>query len=99
MAADDALHNGESGTAALILILVVEALEDAEQLVIVAHIETRAVIPNKIDDFGIPGFTADLDQRNFSLPGEFDGFGYEVYEDLPDECAVSGGCGGGGYPF
>jgi hypothetical protein len=48
MFVDDALHDGKPDSGAFIILRPMEALEDAEQLVGIGHVESNAVVPDKI---------------------------------------------------
>jgi len=89
VAVDDALDNGESHPGSLEVLMAVEALEDAEHLVVVLHVEPGAVVPHRIDALRILQMAFHFDQRLRALSGELDGIGKEVDEDLLDQPAVS----------
>ena len=65
-----------------------EPLENAEELVIVLHIETRSVVFYAIDGFSSLDFALDLDYCRLIASREFNGIGQEIRENLPNERLV-----------
>ncbi len=86
---DHALNNGQSDASALELVRPVQALENAEELVGVAHIESGAVVADEIDGFRSP-LAADFD---FGLiparAGVFEGVGDEIGPSLPQQGGIA----------
>ncbi|MCY1546794.1 hypothetical protein D9M68_828090 [compost metagenome] len=71
------MHIGQTDPGALEILAAVQAFEDAEQLVGVAHVEADAVVAHKDDRLifvtGLLGQTADLDGRLLTRLGELQG--------------------------
>src|SRR5262245_42837319 len=63
MAGHDALHQRQADAGSRKLSLVVQALEHAEQLVLVAGVEAGAVVAHRIDMLEIVAGRADFDAR------------------------------------
>src|SRR5439155_2902318 len=80
MAVHDALHRGEPHARALELGGRVEALERAEQLVGVRHVESRAVVPDEAGTLPVGLVHAELDARAGVLPGVLPRVTEEVLE-------------------
>src|SRR5438477_565822 len=51
VAVDDALHDGQADARAFVILGAVQPLEDAEEFVGILHIETHAVVFDKVDLF------------------------------------------------
>src|SRR3989449_7677972 len=60
VARDDALDDREADAGAGKLVLPVQALKDAKQLVVVAHVEARAVIAHAVNQVGAAALAGDL---------------------------------------
>jgi len=71
----------------------VQALEYAEELVDVFHIETDTVIPDIINRFLLFLSAAELDYGPGPSPGEFNGVGQQVLQDLVQHGIVAVGLG------
>ncbi len=78
MAADDAADIGQADAGAFELFDVVQALEHAEQLVHVAHVEAAAVVAHEEVVFVVVSLVTNLDHRVFALAGELDRVGQQV---------------------
>jgi len=61
MAVDDGLDQGQADPGPFILVGPVEALEDAEDLVVESHVKADAVVPDIIDPPAVPGRASRLD--------------------------------------
>src|SRR3954468_19075945 len=61
VALHDAADVGEADPGALELLVAVQALEDAEELVGVLHVEADAVVPDAVDDLAVQRFAGDAD--------------------------------------
>src|SRR5258706_7725448 len=91
MALHDALHDREPHSGSLELLVGVEALEDAEELVRVFHFEPRSVVP---DEVGRPAGvlpTAYFDGCGGTASCELPGVPDQVRENLEDQVAVRDG--------
>ncbi len=64
MALDDAPHAGQADAGALELFHAMQALEYAEQLAGILHVEADAVVPHVDHDLARALFCADLDHRD-----------------------------------
>src|SRR3989449_10318291 len=89
MPVHDALHRGEPHARALELRGRVEALERAEQLVGVRHVEPRAVVPDEAGALPVALVYAELDARAGVLPGVLPRVTEEVLEHPPQQVLVS----------
>src|SRR5262245_37123825 len=79
VAFDDAAHGREANAGAFELVLAMQALEYAEELARLAHVEADAVVPHV--DLPFPGHVlgADLDERLAARPGILHGVVDQVH--------------------
>ena len=89
VAVDDALDVGEPDARALELGAAVQALEDAEEPVHVAHVETYAVVSDRKDDLMAVAGCANFDSGPTIRAGVLEGIADEVLEHEPHELRVS----------
>ena len=87
----DAVHRGEADTGALVLGSGVQALEGAEQLLGVRHVEAGAVVPDEEDALGALAVGADLDARRGLLAGELPGVAQQVLERRGEQASIAAG--------
>src|SRR5512144_225750 len=88
---DDALHGRETDAGTLELLLSVQPLEYAEQLVRIAAVEAGAVVFHVDDHLVVhPGLRAHFDHRFFPLRAELDRVREQVHEDDPQQGRVAG---------
>jgi hypothetical protein len=82
MPMDDPLHDRQTDSGPFVLVGAVQALEYAKEFVYICHIETYAIILDKIH--GLPLFfaTADGNHGDLALVGEFDRIGQQIDKDL-----------------
>jgi hypothetical protein len=82
MTADDTMDICESDTCAFEILLPVQALKDPKEFIGILHVETNTVIADKDDCFDfIASFATDLDLRDLSRTGEFQGVRDQVNPD------------------
>jgi hypothetical protein len=83
----DALHQREPDAGTGELRLGMQALEEAERLVVVAHVETHAVVADGIDALRAVLPAAHFDFRALPRAAELDGIGEQVLPTLPSSAA------------
>src|SRR5437899_4888785 len=81
MAVDDAAHGGQADAHARKLALAVQALEGAEQLVGIDHVEAHPVVPDEHPRVSIHHLDADLDPRRGLLGRELERVADEVGQE------------------
>jgi hypothetical protein len=81
VAVDDALHDGEAGARSLVLVGV-EPLKDGEELLVVTHVETDAVVLHREDDFIAAAAAGDLDDGRLPAARELDGVRYAALSSI-----------------
>jgi hypothetical protein len=83
------LHDREPDAGAGKLFKAVQALEDAEELLVITHIEPGAVVLDAVD--GLPGFfaAADPDARPILLARIFDRVAQQIHPHLTQQRAVA----------
>src|SRR5512142_2488508 len=91
MPGDDALHHGETDSLPLEFFHAVQALEHAEQLVGILHVETRAIVLHVVNKLCFLYYTANFDPCWRLFPGELDGVGQQVYPHLAQHSPVAAG--------
>ena len=79
----DSLHNGQANSGAWELFLRVKPLKDAEQLVVVTHVEPNTIVANEINQFMSNLVTAGLNATVRPSDGELDCIREEVGPYLP----------------
>src|SRR6185295_8443469 len=89
MARDDALHDGKSHSGAGEFLLAVQALEHAEQLAVVLHVEPGAVVLDAVDALRAVFAAAHLDGRLLALAAELDRVRKKIRQRLPDQRRVA----------
>ncbi len=89
MAADDALHDGKPDAGAFEIAFRVEPLEDVEELIVIFHAESDAVVLHVKNVFPIADLPSDFDYSFFPLSRELNGIGKKIREDLPDKTLIS----------
>ena len=89
MARDDALDNGQADAGSRELHGVMQPLEYAEQLVVIGHIEPRAVVSYAINALRALLRAADLHQRLLAPGAELDGVAQQVYPHLFDQSGIA----------
>src|SRR5574341_160874 len=89
MAMNNALHNRQAYTGPFILFGPVQALEHPEQFVHVGHIETGAVVLDKIDVFFLVLLAAHFDDGHGALLGKLERVGEQVDKDLLEQDRVA----------
>ncbi len=72
MPSDNAIDDGQTNPAAFEFCRTVEALENAEQLLLILLVETNSVIPNVYHDLFMVAVRADLDEGLSSRTSIFD---------------------------
>src|SRR3989337_2188561 len=80
MAGDDPLDGGKADARSLELGAGVKALEDAEELVDLGHVEAHSVVPHEIAPLPVPLFAPELYSGRRLLAGELPG----VLEEILD---------------
>src|SRR4029078_3952415 len=80
VALGDPRHGREADARAGVLGLGVQALEHAEQLVAIRHVEPGAVVAHEVGDRAVGGGLAELDPRRAALRGELPGVAEQVIE-------------------
>ena len=78
MAGDDAADVGQADAGPLILARGVQALEDAEQLAGVAHVETDPVVADEESNLSVRGGTPHLNLGTFPATGVLQGIGEQI---------------------
>ncbi|MNO24586.1 hypothetical protein D3C76_144110 [compost metagenome] len=88
MALDDAAYACQADPSAFEVFHAVQALEYAEQLVGVGHVEPHAVVADAHLDFALMHLGADFDTRRVTPAGVLDGVADEVLQRQVDERRV-----------
>src|SRR5437588_3531784 len=93
VARDDALDDREADAGAGKLVLPMQALKDAKQLVVVAHVEARAVVAHAVNQVCAAALAGDLYPRRGLAAAVLQRVGQQVDPDLPEQrgVAVRGG--------
>src|SRR3989442_1147608 len=90
MTANDPLHGGKSDAGPRELVIGVEALEGAEQLVRVGRIKSRPVIPDKTGYLAFLGLgEAKLDFGIDAVASEFPRVADQVVQDRPQQLRIA----------
>ncbi len=90
VALDDALHDRQADAGAFIFLRAVQPLEDAEELVGVAHVETGAVVADEINvDAVWASSSRSRSRRRLALAGVFQRIGEQVEPDLLQQHGVA----------
>ena len=79
---NDTLHDGQADAGALELLSAVKSLEDAEEFFRVSRIESRAVVPDKINRFTFLLLAANFYNCLLPLARKFECIGQQIDEDL-----------------
>jgi hypothetical protein len=89
MALDNALYGCQADAKAGEISLRVKPLEWDEKFISGRHIETRAVVPDKIDGFIINPGTPELYFRRVYFAGKFPGIPQKIIDHNTQHCGVS----------
>src|SRR5580658_128954 len=87
------MHDGESDARAAKLVGAVQALENAEELVRIIHIESDPVVPDRVLILRSDFATADFDARAGLFAAVFDGVGDQVGPYLAEQSRIPAGRG------
>jgi hypothetical protein len=88
VASDDAAHVSQANTGAFKVGGAMEPLEDAEQFMRIARIETDAIVLNENDIFALAGTAGYLDAGNFTGAGVFKRILQQIEHDLANQGRV-----------
>src|SRR5579864_4554394 len=86
---NDPLHRGQTDARAVEVFAAMQAMEDAEHLTGILHVESYSVVPHEQNALSIGQNGAYFDYRRTATPGEFDSVGKQVSEHLPGERRVA----------
>jgi hypothetical protein len=89
MPMDDPLHDRQTDSGPFVLVGAVQALEHAKEFIHIRHIETHAVILDKIHGLSLLFATADGNHGDLALVGKFDRIGQQIDKDLLEQGWVS----------
>ena len=86
---NDALDNGQAYSSTFIISGAVETLKDTEEIVVVFHIETDAIVPDIIDRLVVFDTASHIDPGYISSTGELNGVAQQIAEKLPHERPIT----------
>src|SRR5262245_21041472 len=86
-----AVHNREADTRTRKLVDAVQALKNAEELIVIAHVESDPVILDTVHRFTLQFLTAYLHAWLIAFGGVFDRIADEIYPYLPQHRAIAHG--------
>jgi hypothetical protein len=67
----------------------VQPLERAKEVLGIAHVETRTVVPDEIHSFSPDILASDFDDCPFPTPCELKGIGEQVRKDSFEQCRIA----------
>src|SRR6185312_14895987 len=88
VALNDALDDRQAHARSFELRLRMQALEHAEQLARVLHLETDSVVTHEVEGLAAPALTIDLDDGRIALPRELECIGQQIHQHLLQQRAV-----------
>src|SRR5690348_8534595 len=89
VAVDDPLYGRQPDARACKFLVRMQALEGAEKLVRVGHVESRPVVADKESSRAIFAYCTEFDTRAFTFCGKLPGVAQEVIENDPQESRIT----------